>query len=323
VLSLVRARAGRLVRFLVAAVLTSYLLWRADPAAVVRAAANADPAWILLAVMLVFVDRALMAQRWIALLCILEKRPPLGRLIEIFLTSTFLGTFLPASVGGDAVRAYSLTRSGFGVVSGADAIASVFMDRMLGVAALLLMSLVGLLFAREMASNAAIVISLMAAAAACAATIALVFSERFATWSLRLLSVLPIAALGRGGNSIVDSIRRYASHRRQLFAVLASSIGVQVLRIVQAYCLGRAIGVEAGPAVYFAFIPLILLVMLLPVTINGLGTAQLVFIWFFARVGVASATAFALSILFIALGSVGNLPGAVIYATRRSASSSA
>ena len=56
-------------------------------------------------------DRALMAQRWIALLCIVEgRRPPLARLLEIFLTSTFLGTFLPASIGGDAVRAYSLSR---------------------------------------------------------------------------------------------------------------------------------------------------------------------------------------------------------------------
>ena len=111
------ARAGRLARILVAAVLTSYLLWRSDPSAVVRAAANADPSWILLAILSVVVDRILMAQRWIALLCIVEgRRPPLGRLLEIFLTSTFLGTFLPASIGGDAVRAYSLSRDN---VSGA------------------------------------------------------------------------------------------------------------------------------------------------------------------------------------------------------------
>jgi hypothetical protein len=37
-------------------------------------------------------------------------------------------------------------------------------------------------------------------------------------------------------------------------------------------------------------------------------------VWFFARVGVASAAAFALSVLFVALGIVGNLPGAVLYA---------
>jgi hypothetical protein len=38
-------------------------------------------------------------------------------------------------------------------------------------------------------------------------------------------------------------------------------------------------------------------------------------VWFFARAGVASADAFALSVLFVALGIVGNLPGGLLYAT--------
>ena len=39
--------------------------------------------------------------------------------------------------------------------------------------------------------------------------------------------------------------------------------------------------------------------MLLPVTVNGLGTSQWAFVWLFARVGVSAADAFALSILFV------------------------
>jgi glycosyltransferase 2 family protein len=89
-----------------------------------------------------------------------------------------------------------------------------------------------------------------------------------------------------------------------------------VLRIIQAYCLGRSLGIEEGLTTYFAFIPVILLIMLLPVTINGLGTSQAAFVWFFARVGVDAAPAFALSILFVALGIVGNLPGGLLYAVK-------
>jgi hypothetical protein len=112
----------------------------------------------------------------------------------------------------------------------------------------------------------------------------------------------------------VDSIRKYAAHSPQLLAVLFCSLGVQALRVFQAFYLGRGLGLDAPLAAYFAFIPLILLIMLLPVTVNGLGTSQAAFVWFFARVGVASAAAFALSVLFVALGIVGNLPGAVLYA---------
>ena len=98
--------------------------------------------------------------------------------------------------------------------------------------------------------------------------------------------------------------------------MLAASAGVQALRIVQAYCLGRALGIEADLTVYFAFIPIILLIMLLPLTVNGLGTSQAGFVWFFTRAGVSSAPAFALSILFVALGVVGNLPGGLLYAMK-------
>jgi hypothetical protein len=76
----------------------------------------------------------------------------------------------------------------------------------------------------------------------------------------------------------VAATRAYSRFHGELANVLAGSVGVQILRVIQAYCLGRALGVDASLAVYFAFIPLILLVMLLPVTINGLGTSQVAFV---------------------------------------------
>jgi hypothetical protein len=100
--------------------------------------------------------------------------------------------------------------------------------------------------------------------------------------------------------------------------VLAGSIAVQVLRVVQAYYLGMAIGVSQPLLTYFALIPLILLTMFLPITANGIGTSQAMFVWLFSKVGTPSAEAFALSVLFVALGVVGNIPGAVFYVGRRS-----
>ena len=60
--------------------------------------------------------------------------------MRMFFVSTFVGTFLPASVGGDAVRAYGLSKEGVG---GVDAVASVLMDRLLGVVSILLVAIAG------------------------------------------------------------------------------------------------------------------------------------------------------------------------------------
>ncbi len=301
----------RLVRIGVAGGLTAYILWRSHPREVLAAAAGVDWKPVALAVLLVLVDRALMAYRWVLLLRTLDpaERPPLPEILRVFFTSTFLGSFLP-SVGGDAVRAYGIAKVN---MRGADAVASVFMDRMLGIASLLVMALVGLVLARDLAGNWAILVSLAVAAAGCLVTLLLIFSRRAAVPVSTLLMRLP-GAVQHAGHRLLESVQRYASHHAQLAQVLVCSVLVQALRILQAYCLGRGLGIEAPLAVYFAFLPLILLVMLLPITVNGLGTGQAAFVWFFARAGVPAAAAFALSVLFIGLGIVGNLPGGILYA---------
>jgi uncharacterized protein (TIRG00374 family) len=189
-----RSAAGWVLRLIVAAALTAYVLYRSEPRAVLGVAAGADLSFVAFALLLILVDRALMAFRWIALLCIVDNasRPPLRRLLAIFFVSTFLGTFLPASVGGDAVRAYSLSRDR---VDGADAVASVFMDRMLGVASLLLMGVLGLWLARDLATNGAVVVSLLLTLAACGLTTTLIFSERVGAWAARMIATIVFTAI--------------------------------------------------------------------------------------------------------------------------------
>jgi uncharacterized protein (TIRG00374 family) len=298
-------------RVAVAAGLTAIILWKSHPAQVGAALANVDWRPLSIAVLLVLADRALMAYRWLVLLCIIPpaERPRFGEVMRIFFVSTFVGTFLPQSVGSDAVRAYSMSKLN---VRGGDAVASVFMDRMLGVASILLMAAVGLFLARDLAHNVTIVTALVFASALCLVTLLTIFSARVE----RVLEAI-LARMPRGVQSpaskLVGSIRRYSTHHGRLANVLAGSIGVQILRIVQAYFLGLSVGITVGPSAYFAFIPLILLVMLLPISFNGIGVSQGAFVWFFARADVPDSAAFALSVLFVALGIVGNLPGAVLY----------
>ena len=182
---------------------------------------------------------------------------------------------------------------------------------MLGVASLLLMGVAGLFLARDLVSNASVVASLAVTAAACALTMAIVFSERGA-WAAASRASCRVSwqAPGRG---VIGSVQRYAGTTGSCSCACCSRPSpCRCCGSLQAYCLGRALGITAGLSVYFAFVPLILLVMLLPVTINGLGTSQARFVWFFARAGVAAPPAFALSVLFVGLGMVGNLPGACL-----------
>lgn len=305
--------AGTGVRLAVAVLLTAYIIWRADPSQVATAAASADVSWILAAVGLVLVDRALMAYRWMVLLRALTPgtRPPFSAVLRIFFVSTFVGSFLP-TLAGDVYRAYSLSRLN---VVGVQSAASVLMDRALGVLSMVAVALVALAFARELVSAPGVLPTVLIAAGACIAGAAAIYSERVASIAVSVASRLPWRKARMLAMGLVEAVRRYAHHHRDLTGVLGASVAVQILRVLQAYCLGLALGLTAPVWAYFVFIPLIVIVMQIPVTTMGLGTSQLAFKVFFTQVGVPEAEAVALSILFVALAIVGNLPGGLLYLT--------
>lgn len=307
-----RLLGSRAVRLAIAVGLTAYLLWRNDVGAIARAASSVQARWVLLACALVVLDRALMAWRWLALLRpVTSPPPPVGAVLRVFFVSSFVGSFLPASIGSDAARAYGLRNHS---VPGSAAVASVVMDRALGVVAILLVGLVSVV-ALTVPAPLGVHVVLLAGGVASLALAAVIFIDPVGHLVARACARLPGASVRAMAARLLAAIRAYRHHHAALAGVLASSIAVQALRVLQAWGLGRALGLDAGLAVYFVAIPVVLLIMLLPITINGLGTGQAAFLWTFGEAGVGRPEALALSILFIALGILGNLPGGVLYAT--------
>jgi hypothetical protein len=112
---------------------------------------------------------------------------------------------------------------------------------------------------------------------------------------------------------IATAVGRYRGHRRALAVVLSLSLGVQLLRITQAWLLGRGLGIDVPFSYYLLFMPVGLVALMLPISVNGFGAPQGIIVWLLRPVGVASADAFALSTLIVLSGIVANLPGAWLY----------
>ena len=301
----------RLLKLVAGVALTSLVLYWSDPSRILDAAAAADWRWLAAAVGLVFVDRTLMAMRWIDLLVALAPgtRPPLSAVLRVFFVSSFVSNFVP-SVGADLYRAYALSRYN---VRLAESTASVLMDRALGVLSVVLVAAIALPFA-TVEGRQELIIILAGVGAVCVVAAAVDFSERAAGTLRTVASGIPIKLLQRVTAALTDAVRSYGQHHGAMVRVLALSLLVQAFRVLQAWCLGHALGIDLPLATYFAFIPLIVLIMQIPITPNGLGTTQLAFERFLVPQGAPPAPVFALSVLFLALGILGSLPGGIIYA---------
>jgi len=273
---------------------------------------NATPGWLAAAVGLVLVDRVLMAYRWLLLLRAVghASHVPVGAVMRVFFTSNFVGAFLPASVGADAVRAYGLSRLD---VPAAESLASVLVDRLLGVVSVVIMAVGGLVLAHRVIGGLALAGIAAMATAVLVAALLLLFDARAAAVVLRLIPARFHKVRGVA-TRVLGAIQQYGGHRGTLGVVLAASIGVQVLRTLTAWFLGLALGIPTAVVWYFAWLPVIILVMLLPITPAGLGTGQAAFQLLFGVNGVPAADALALSVLFVGLSFVGSLPGGLLYA---------
>ena len=315
--------AGSVIRLVVALGLTAFILWKSHPALVWRMPPAPAPVPLLAAVAprhrRSHADGVALAVAARAVRAAAGRRRPsarigLGAVLHVFFVSSFVGTFLPASVGARR-RARRRRWPGWACRwrTRSPRCSWTACSACLGILA---MGVAGLWLGRaDLGPAAAPPCSPRwpSTAAGCAAVAAAVFSTRVAARLIALVQRLPWARRTRPASAVVGAVQRYASHHGLLGAVTLASIGVQVLRVLQAWCLGLGLGITAPLPTYFAFIPIILLVMLLPVTVNGLGTSQAAFVLFFAAAGVGRPAAFALSVLFVALGIVGNLPGGILW----------
>lgn len=299
-----------IVRLAITAVILAILAMGIDMRESARAIAQIDLRYLGAVLVLVAVDRAVMILRWILLLRARAIAVTTGDAIKLFLVSSFVGSFLPAGIGGDAARAYGLSRD---AATGSDAVASVAVDRLLGVLSLVVMAVVGVLaWTPEGGSDWRIA----------GAIVALTITAGAIFWANELLRWL--IPDHRHGNfftrrllKVADAVGRYRSHRGVLLHVMAWSIAVQVLRVTQAYLLGLGLGMTVPFAYFLLFMPLGLLMLLLPVSISGFGAPQWVFVWLLRPMGVADPQSFALSTLIVLTGLTGNLPGLWLWLRQR------
>src|SRR4051794_14539041 len=121
-----------------------YLSRQIDAASVVAGVARMDLQWVALATFLIMVQPPLVGLRWRAIVNEIsetEWRARPGQMIVIAAIGTFFSQVLP-SIAGEGVRSWLLSRLGCGWRI---AITSVLIDRAVGVALLLILTVVILL----------------------------------------------------------------------------------------------------------------------------------------------------------------------------------
>ena len=292
--------------------LLAYLLWLVDVSRTASLVASSNPAHLLAALAIFLVTTWGMSWRWQLLLASKGIREPLGWLTKLYFVSYAAGQVLPTSIGGDAVRIVEHARRR--PTAKSETVAAVVMERVVGATATLVLVALGLVAVAGRFENVRLVIWIeVAFAGLVVAATVLLFSRRTSGYLVE--KVFPLGRrvrLERPLRSLYAALHEYRSHTGVLAVVLLTTLAVQLPRFFGIWLCGKAVGVAIAPHPYLLLGALLLLVVMVPFTINGLGVREAFFVAFLAQFGVSADAALATGFLYFAVTVAASLPGAFI-----------
>ena len=241
-----------------------------------------------------------MSLRWYLLLRARGRRDPgLWWLFETYSIALLLGQILPTAVGGDAVRAIDLSRR---TGARAEAVSSVLVDRVVGLAALGALAAAGALAGGTgIGRGTAIALGLGVVLATALAAVALFslrlrpFLRRFAPLARRLRVEAPLRAL-------YHALHAYRGHPGALALVFVLGVLAQGMRAISIWFLAQGMDLGLGFASLLVLCPILFLVTIVPVSLNGIGLREATFVVVLRGADVGREDAFALGLAFFAVG---------------------
>ncbi|MFQ6550872.1 lysylphosphatidylglycerol synthase transmembrane domain-containing protein [Aestuariibius insulae] len=292
--------------------LVAYIVARADLSAVMSSIELANLGLIALAIGLQVLGAGIISIRWSLLLSEHDVRPGLPYLFGSTLASIFVRQFMPSIIGGDALRAHDAWRAGAGKGL---AVVSLVVDRLLGLAALAIFALIAVAyFGTELLDLGNLWIWLIAGAGLIAALLALTFI-RLPGGGTQQSD--PVSKPARILRKFTDALSLYQGRYRVLLPTFALSVLLQINVVVFYWILSEALGLGVPFPAFFVIVPLAIFVMMAPVSINGIGLREAIFVLLLGLWAVDESAALAFAWVEFATVLVMGVIGGIVFALRR------
>ncbi|MFO7260842.1 MAG: lysylphosphatidylglycerol synthase transmembrane domain-containing protein [bacterium] len=313
--SAIPRRALIAAKLIVSCALIALILRGTHVGEVLNAIARADMRLVFLSLCLFFVGYGITVGRWRILLRTQRVEASLPALLRSYMVAIFFNNLLPSTIGGDAVRVYDSWRLGCGK---AEAVVVIFMDRFMGLLSLVLFACAGLALLPELPVAAPLAqTAAFLGMGGIAVMLWLMFSPASRPASGPRRPSVAFPRIQHALNRVREAVASFRGKRGALGQALALSLLLQVNVVVSYYLLARSIGLSVPFLDYFLIIPAALLVLMAPVSINGIGLREGAFVFFLGLYGVGKAEAVAFAWVAYAVLLVQGLLGGIIYAFRR------
>jgi len=242
---------------------------------------------------------------------------PLSPLVRYYFIGNFFNLFMPILFGRDLARGYFLWKT---ARRRSEALSTIVIERFVGIVALGVFSI------------AAVTVAFLAGVDAATGEVG-----RVVVWGGAAILALFLAYMAWRGSGTVERMipRRFervakpavrfldqiSSYNRAPGVLLMTfwwSIVFQFCGIVSTWLIGVALGADLSFLYFLILLPVVWLLSLLPISLNGLGVREGAFVLLFGAVGMVREQALAISLLWFGQTILLGIIGGFFFMTERS-----
>ena len=270
--------------------------------------------FLLLSILTYTATILIISFRWRLLLYAHNMKVSVHNLVVYYFIGFFVNNFLPTSIGGDIVRTLDLARK-----SGrrAESAASVLMERVVGLTAIVFLALMGLLLIGRMDYKPRLFLVVCIFLGFLLILFVSIFYDLPLGGLKSRIKEIQFLEFGRRIKKLHGCLKLYRDSKNALGGVFFVSIVYQLLNALFVYCVSLTLGLGIKFYYFLLFVPLIGLVGFIPISINAVGLREGSYVFLLARIEKSSAEALSLSLMVYGVTLGVSLIGGILFVARK------
>lgn len=295
--------------------LTALLIWNDNGRKVLNAFVQAQPLYLIPFFCITYPLLGASCMKWGLFLTERGVVIPFHRLLSLYLIGSFFNNFLPSMIGGDLVRAYVLGRQ---IDSHAHSLASIFLERITGMIALVTLAVTFYLCDPQLREEPVISVSIVIIGSGCIGLLTVLWKPQLASWLLRPVAAHPyIKQILPKLVQFHEYVMYFKDKPLLVGKAMAYSFAFHFLTGVNVYIACLVLNIPFSFLSAIALTPIILLVSSVPLSINGLGVWEWAFSVYMAQAGAQIDEGLAVALLIRAKVMLVSVVGGVLFLAER------
>ena len=248
--------------------------------------------------------------RWRILMRPLMQSPTISRTCGIYCIGMFFNLTFPTIIGGDVVKVYYVGKQSGTYV---ESFASVFLDRDIGMFAMMIIACCAVLFHPVSIPGIPIMLILWSVFILFIIGNIAIFTPRFHKLLYSTLLKYKHEKSAVKIDSIAKALRITVGCPATLWKSLGISFVNQFLGCAAVWIIALSLNIHLSMFYFLILVPVITLISMIPISLNGMGLREYSFMSLFGAIGVAGESCIAMGFLVSFIVILSSLPGGVVY----------